>query len=153
MKSWTPLTRINPDPRTLPSAEEIARFANVPMAEARLAAARAIEGDWWENDQYMVVATRDAPGLVHLSIRRQDRKPFTDWRSLQEIKNQLVGPECEGVELYPAESRRVDAANQYHLWVIENPTFRFPFGFDAGRMVLEGDLGRSKQRPLSEKVK
>jgi hypothetical protein len=35
-----------------------------------------------------------------------------DWRDLQRIKNQLVGPECEAVELYPAESRKVDTANQ-----------------------------------------
>lgn len=72
--------------------------------------------------------------LVHLSIRRLDRKPLRDWREFQRIKNEICGPEHEAVELFPAESRLVDQANQYHLWVLP-PGVRFPFGFDAGRQV------------------
>jgi len=29
----------------------------------------------------------------------------------------IVGEEHEAFEVYPAESRLVDTANQYHLWV------------------------------------
>lgn len=67
--------------------------------------------------------------MTHLSIRRNDRNGRPSWPDTQQIKNALVGAECEGVELYPAESRLVDVADQYHLWVITNPAFRFGFGF------------------------
>lgn len=94
----------------------------------------------WVNDRYTVYRSRlqpipDAPPIVHLSIKRHDKKPVHDWRHLQQqIKNELVGRECEGVELYPAESRLVDEANQFHLFVVEDPTFRWPFG-DRERQV------------------
>jgi len=108
----------------------------------------------WLNDRYQVNVRRcEAPGegqwpaMLHLSIKRIDRSPVHDWRDLQEIKNMIVGPECEAVELYPAESRKVDTANQYHLWVIETPDIRFPFGF-VDRLVLNSTFSKAKQRPL-----
>ena len=101
----------------------------------------------WINDTYQV-SVRHLKDLVHLSIKRIDREPCQDWRDFQEIKNQLVGPECEGVELYPAESRKVDAANQYHLFVVPNATYRFPFGFTV-RAVSGGAIGHSKQRAFA----
>lgn len=86
------------------------------------------------NDTYRV-KMRKSPPLVHLDLSRHDGQPITCWRELQQIKNELVGPECEGVELFPAESRLVDTAHQYHLWVIEDSAFRFPFGYQS-RVVL-----------------
>lgn len=61
---------------------------------------------------------RGRAGAVHLSIKRRDREADHDWRHLQAIKNEVIGWGREGVELYPAESRLVDAANQTHLWVM-----------------------------------
>lgn len=89
------------------------------------------------NDTYQVLIKKqynhDTPEpelqLIWLSIKRLDKQPIHDWRHLQQIKNELVGPEAEAIELYPAESRLVDTANQYHLWVIPDITLRFPFGF------------------------
>ncbi len=78
---------------------------------------------------------RKYPPIVHLDLARHDGQPITSWQDLQQIKNELVGPECEGVELFPAESRLVDTAHQYHLWVVEDAQFRFPFGYDR-RVVL-----------------
>lgn len=107
----------------------------------------------WKNDRYqvnkriMTPLDERYPSLIHLSIRRLDRNTIHDWRDLQEIKNLLVGPENEAAELYPAESRRVDTANQYHLWVLADPQKRFPFGF-AERVVSDSIFGKSKQRPL-----
>lgn len=86
----------------------------------------------------------------HLSIKRVDRQPIHDWRDLQEIKNQLCGEECEGVEVYPAESRLVDTANQYHLWVCLDPNYRLPFGFST-REVSETRVNGSVQRPFNSK--
>lgn len=84
------------------------------------------------NDVYQVAVydrTNPKTNIIHLSIKRIDRQTIHDWRHLQEIKNQLVGPTHEAIELYPSEERRVDAANQYHLWVFKDPTYRFPIGF------------------------
>lgn len=109
------------------------------------------------NDVY-AVRVRNAAPFVQLEIFRHDGAPRTNWRDFQQIKNELVGPECEAVELYPAESRLVDTANQYHLWVNPNPAYRFPVGYDR-RLVLDepveyrGRAGeeapRSAGRPLT----
>lgn len=72
--------------------------------------------------------------LVCLSIRREDRKPIFDWRDVQRIKNELIGPEEEAIQLFPAESRLVDTSNQFWLWCF--PGKRFPVGF-SGRAVSE----------------
>ena len=104
------------------------------------------------NDLYQVaVREKYDRSIVHLSIRRIDRLPLHDWRELQEIKNVLVGPECEGLEIYPAESRLVDCANQYHLWVFKDPAFRIPIGFRE-RLVREHPGGAALQRPFAKGV-
>lgn len=77
-----------------------------------------LAGETWLNNLYVVIVKQLAGGATHLSIRRQDRAPCRDWRHFQQIKNQLCGPEREALELYPAESRLVDTANQFHLWVM-----------------------------------
>lgn len=41
--------------------------------------------------------------VKHLSIKRLSKGVVHDWRELQRIKNELTHPECEAVELYPAE--------------------------------------------------
>lgn len=112
----------------------------------------------WANDRYTVILTAasgepvdrlDLDGALWLSIRRNDRKAAVDWRDFQRIKNEVVGPEREAFELYPAESRIVDTANQYHLWVM--PTgVRLPVGWDQGRVVDEGDGITVDGVPLAE---
>ncbi len=88
----------------------------------------------YENDSYSV-QVRYHPPFVHLDIQRRDGGDCKNWRELQQIKNEIIGPEHEAVELFPAESRLVDTANQYHLWVHVSADYRFPFGF-AERCVL-----------------
>lgn len=67
--------------------------------------------------------------VLWLSIKRRDRATVHDWRDLQRIKNMIVGDEHEGFEVYPAESRLVDTANQYHLWVFVDAAVRLPVGY------------------------
>lgn len=86
---------------------------------------------------------------IHLSIKRRDREPVTDWRDKQWIKNQIAGPEAEGVELYPAESRLVDTANQYHIFCIP-PGCRFPFGF-SDRLVSESEMEVAPGKPAAQR--
>ena len=104
--------------------------------------------DVFMNDTYRV-RLRNAPPFVQLDISRHDGEPCTNWRDFQQIKNELIGPECEGVELFPADSRLVDTANQYHLWVIPDSSYRFPFGYSS-RLVLDRPLvyrGKAGQEP------
>lgn len=58
-------------------------------------------------------------GLVdHLMIRRHDEQPIRSWSDMQAIKDDLMGPERVGVEVYPAAADLVDSANLYHLWIL-----------------------------------
>jgi hypothetical protein len=126
-------------------------------AQAEAYVNKTFEDRVFRNDTYQVAMRQFSnKGFggewVHLSVRRVDREPIHDWRDLQEIKNQLVGAENEGVELYPAESRRVDTSNQYHLFILKDPELRLPIGF-TDRLVMEQDQLRSditeaKQRPV-----
>jgi hypothetical protein len=106
------------------------------------------------NDVYQVTLRRimneKFGEMFHLSIKRRDKEPIHDWRDLQEIKNKIIGPECEAIEIYPAESRKVDTANQYHLWAFPDGV-RIPIGFNE-RLVLDPSPGsNSKQRPFNGK--
>lgn len=85
----------------------------------------AREHQLFANSRYQVAVRRVADGAVHLSIKRIDQQAIHDWRDLQRIRNELVRPECESVELYPAESRVVDVVTQFHLWCSDDPQFRF----------------------------
>jgi hypothetical protein len=86
----------------------------------------------YENDVYSV-QIRNKPPFVQLTISRLDQQPCKCRKDFQQIKNELMGPECEAVELYPAESRLVDTRNEYHLWVL-TPQSRFEIGYDERHM-------------------
>ena len=118
----------NPDPsRCLHLVETLFRT----MAGANL----------YVNDTYHVRVRNIAP-FSHLAIGRHDNQPCVNWRDFQQIKNEIVGPEYEAVELFPAESRKMDTANVYHLYVVADENFRFPFGFGT-RVIIEDGQGRS----------
>lgn len=93
------------------------------------------------------------PEMIWLSIKSIDQSATHDWRHFQRIKNELVGPECEGVELYPAESRMVDTSNQYHLFVMKDSKMTFPFGFRERLVLDDGEICQSlgaKQRSFEK---
>lgn len=115
--------------------------------EAELA--RAYAAPTFLNDLYQVevrthfgpdAAQAPIPFLVHLSVKRRDKGTLHDWRHLQEIKSRIIGPEFEAVELYPAELRVVDTANQYHLWC-SYTRGGFGFGFPDGLRDDSADPG------------
>jgi hypothetical protein len=101
----------------------------------------------FRNDTYEVLAIGDHP-FFHLIINRHDWEACDDWRDFQQIKNEIVGPEYEAVELFPAESRLVDTSNTYHLWVHHDPSYRFPLGLHH-RLVVSNPVGREKQRAFA----
>jgi hypothetical protein len=105
----------------------------------------------FKNSRYQVhihrmKAKNDAPDLLHLSFKRLDSGIFIPYRDKMRIKDELIGSEYEAIEIYPARSREVDSANQYHLWIIDDSTYRFPFGFST-RMVTEESVDGSTQEP------
>jgi hypothetical protein len=128
-----------------------------PDVQARLKEAGLMPDQVYRNNLYEVQVRLvrpyqdDGETMVWLSIKRIDREPIDQdhWRILQKIKNQILGPECEGVELFPAESRLVDTSNQYHLFCHPDPGARFPFGFNE-RLVMEKPMYGAKQRPWSD---
>lgn len=140
---WMPLRRGTPNPQLV-----AVRAANgIPEPDGV-----------WFNDVYQVIEQRFESGLTHLSIKRNDRHIIRDWRHLQAIKNEVCGPERVGVEVFPPESKLVDTANEYHMWVLP-ADHDIPFGFDESLVssdyqVKEFNSGRERgdhkgrQRPF-----
>lgn len=154
---WTPFEEVKETflpQHTVDVVKKRFGFTTIEQVEEWL---REQAGKPYMNNKYMVHVRMctpndpDFPPMMHLSIKRLDKEPIHDWRDLQRIKNEIAGPESEAVEIYPAESRLVDTANQYHLWCFP-PGMKIPFGFDEGRTV-SGDTGDGiksthKQRPI-----
>lgn len=151
---WKPL---QPGVHAGPEPEPIVRAT---MAEYGITREEAIaklnaydeQTEIWINDLYQVqVRPVDNHGLLHLNIRRRDgAHDIRDWRHFQRIKNEILGPEAEAVELYPAESRLNDTSNKFHLWGYRNDTWRFPIGFDYRdvRDASKGEPPGMRQRRL-----
>ena len=99
-----------------------------------------VAGEVWMNDKYVVtVVRRNVDNSVEsLSIRRTDRSWPRDWRDFQHIKNDIASDEAEAVELFPAESRLMDTANQFWLFCLPAGE-HFPFGFEDGRNVSNSE--------------
>jgi len=107
---------------------------------------------WWEDHEAQVTERTTPYGpMRRLSVWRRDGKEGISWDTLQEIKNDLLGPEIEAVEVYPAQVRVVNEAAMRHLW--EWPAGMRPLGiFPDGRgLVLvrhrDGSLSIPRVRP------
>jgi len=117
-------------------------------------------GEIWMNNRYQVIKseagsvvmpdTEEERSIVHLSIKRIDKKPIHLWRDLLRIKNELVGDECDAIELYPRMSRLVDSSNQYHLFVFPEG-YHFPIGFND-RFVKDGDGTTDADKPRQQPI-
>ena len=81
-----------------------------------------------------------------MTIKRIDQAQTRSWRDFQRIKNELVDPEWEGIEIFPPESELIDQANQYHLWVMRPGLIKF--GFRGQRRVSDGAGVGEMQTPL-----
>lgn len=111
----------------------------------------------YRNSRYTVTVREEdyaaadaAAGVLrgkHLSVSNRDTSARHDWRDFQRLKNELVAPDWEAVELYPAERRLCDSANQYHLFAFPGGTAFAFLGFQE-RLISEdpGSTG-AVQRP------
>jgi hypothetical protein len=142
-------------PQEFYSPETYMRRFNVSYPEAVDMVHAQLNQQYLMNDTYQVnvggphrTQGNAWPPMWHLSIKRRDKEVIHDWRDLQTIKNLIIGEENEAIEIYPAESRLVDMANQYHLWVFVDKSVRIPIGYQT-RMVgssEEATLVGAKQR-------
>lgn len=155
-RPWQPLTRGTPNPKLLKAMRE--------AGETDLYRIQV-----WSNDVYSVtvrpfgVTHPDRPDwkgeLLWLSIKTHTRRPIRDWRHLQQIKNEVAGPEREACEIFPAESRLVDTSNEYHLFVLPEGE-SFGFGYPERDIVQPDEIktfneeqkkagyaGKARQRP------
>ena len=87
---------------------------------------------WWNKNEDKEWG--EVKRIVHLSICRKDLRPVMEFDDLQRIKNELVGEEHEAIQIFPAESRLQDSANQYHLWAFVNGE-HIPTGITLSRCV------------------
>lgn len=126
-RSWTPFILCEADPR----GDEILIYRN----------------SRYQVHVRRMHATNGSPDLIHLSMKRLDQLPAIPYRDRMRIKDELWGPEYEAVELLPARSREIDLSNQTHLWLIDSPSYRFPFGFAEGRYVSDFSLDGAVQEP------
>ena len=122
-------------------AERIVKsFPHMTIEQAKMGLRKDIYAEIYINKIYQVAVYRkkDADSLVHvpelkgrctwLSIKRRDKRPVNNWQDMQTIKNRLVGVECDAIQMFPAESRMVNTANQYHLIVLPEDAW-VPFGW------------------------
>jgi hypothetical protein len=113
--------------------------------------------DYWvslDKTCYMGYKTFQRNPVWHPRICRHDLAPCQDWQVFQAIKNEIVGPEYEAVELYPAHSRMMDVGNMYHFWVLapndgEETPPQFKIGVEPHRyLVAEKDVNIAKIQEL-----
>jgi hypothetical protein len=119
-----------------------ARIAWMKDHHAKMLSAGA---QFWRSADYLVAMVDGAvvlpldqrarcPAIWWLRIYRHDGKRIRNhWGELQRIKNELVGPEHQGVEFYPPESLLQDGENSFHLWVFKSVDARLPFGLPWAR--------------------
>jgi hypothetical protein len=121
---WKPLIRLQPHEMFLRKevVQHAMEYYKLDEAEARkLLDDEHAKCAYYVNDLYQVEVTpmsSDELFACQINIRRRDGGMYKDWRHFQQIKNETVGPEREAVEVYPAESRKVDTCNKWHLWVL-----------------------------------
>ena len=82
-----------------------------------------------KNDLYVALVrpVETKWGRVHHLAIRTASSLEPPWRDKQRIKDELFGPEFVAVEVMPRQSRLVDEADMYHMWVLPEG-MALPFG-------------------------
>lgn len=102
----------------------------------------------------------DNPVMAELSIKRIDKLPidYNHWRTIQRIKDEILGINVDAAMLYPCASRLQDSANQYRVYAMPQGML-MPFG-DATRIVSGIAIGGDdnprngpRQRPFEDAEK
>jgi len=141
-----------------------------PLEQAQVPADAAKMGvvACFQNNRYTIfVKEQESPGfgqpgpdgkiipmkIAHLIINRNDKKTTRSWADLQRIKNELLGPMAEAIELFPAEWRRMSdiSDRQTHLWAL-SPGATLPLGLvPAGVDALAAAEKQAEEHTLTQK--
>ena len=136
----TSVTPRSEDQLTKEAEKIVKSYPHMTLEQAKMGLHRDIYAEIYVNDIYQVAVYRneEADELVHLdelkgrctwlSIKRRDKRPVNNWQDMQTIKNRLVGVDCDAIQIFPAESRMINMANQYHLIVLPSDSW-LPFGW------------------------
>ena len=136
----TSVTPRSEDQLTKEAEKIVKSYPHMTIEQAKMGLHRDIYAEIYVNDIYQVAVYRneEADELVHLdelkgrctwlSIKRRDKRPVNNWQDMQTIKNRLVGVDCDAIQIFPAESRMINMANQYHLIVLPSDSW-LPFGW------------------------
>lgn len=106
-------------------AKELMKQRPGPLSPCDLAAVSFVPPGMtraFRNNRYTVMIfdnTMTTKGIaIRVLIQQLDNKPIAGhWREIQNIKNEIFGPETVGIEYYPAESNLLDTHNIYWLWI------------------------------------
>ena len=76
----------------------------------------------FRNNYYFIFVYDDVPttggNAIRVLIRANDQKPIKNhWAEIQNIKNELFGSETLAIEYFPPETKLVDKANIYWIWI------------------------------------
>lgn len=84
---------------------------------------------WIRTEDGVCVCSRllrtDWGKVEHVTITKSGGE--ISWADKQQIKDELFGKSRTAIEVFPSESRLVDVADVYHLWVFDK-NFKLPFG-------------------------
>lgn len=134
-----------------PKVEEVHRMARemgVDVDTVVKEIALSLSVPTYQNNYYQVQKRAfEGPhgAMFHLAIRRLDRKPIHDWDDFQQIKNELVGPLCEGCELYPSVAREHHDRSTFHLYVFMTTDKMFPFGMGPQKSAEEKAMDSARR--------
>lgn len=134
-KGWDPIRMVEPNPQS-PAVKAFYESSGRQHHYRYRDPQPAVRVGAFTNRLYNGMVLTFEDGSMHLSFKRNDRAAVRDWRHFQAIKNAVAGPEREAVEIFPPESNLVDAANEYHLWVLPEG-MQSPLGFDGAPAVLD----------------
>jgi hypothetical protein len=109
-------------------------LANDPSTGGRLSAL-------WRCRKYVALVTSFLDGTALLTIA--DPACRHSWQDMQRIKNDVLGEQWAGVEVYPPQRLVVDKANFYHLWCTPR---KLRIGWDdGGEYTVERTFYTSKE--------
>jgi hypothetical protein len=78
----------------------------------------------YKNRVFAILHRPAEAGVHHLAVSSLSGIRPT-WHEMQRIKNDLAGPDCTAIEVYPAQRDVVDEADMFHIWVLRG---KLPFG-------------------------
>ena len=98
-----------------------------------------LSGEDWYGGEVSWIGISQLEGWFRLRVWSRQSGFRAQWAEVQRIKNELVGPEHEGVEVFGDRANPVRNDGRVEVWVRGTSGERFPFGYEK-RWVVSGGL-------------